>query len=192
MFAWPRSALRPPPGRPMLPEQQLQHRGRVNQLHRVAVMRPAERVHDRAGAIRRVGRGDQLGHPGEILGRAAADVRDHLRRVARVEPLHHLEDRPRMLERRIDAREAALVELVLPARLVGVGLLLGIPAREHAGRLVERVPLVDEERRVREQPDVLVVIPVLRSARSGSGRRETRCRCRRESGRSDRRRPPSG
>ena len=29
-------------------EQQLQHRRRVNELHRVAVVRPAERVHDRA------------------------------------------------------------------------------------------------------------------------------------------------
>ncbi len=66
-----------------------------------------------------------------------------------------------MLERRIDAGKPALIELVLPARFVGVGLLLGIPPREHAGRLVERIPLVDDERRVRKEPHVLVVIPLV-------------------------------
>ncbi len=146
----------------MLPEQQLQHRGRVNELHRVAVVRPPERVHDGAGAIWREGGRNQLGRPEKVLWAAAADRRDHVRRVACVEPLHHLEDRPRMLQRGIDLREASRVELVAPARLVRVGLRLRVPAREQAGGFVEGVRLRDEERRVREQPDVLVVVPLAR------------------------------
>ena len=94
-------------------EQQLQHRRGVNELHRVAVMRPAERVHDRAGAIGRAGGRDELGRRrGSPPALQPRDRRDHLRRVARVEALHHLEDRARMLQRRIDPGEAALVELV--------------------------------------------------------------------------------
>ena len=38
-------------GPPDVAEQQLEHRGRVNELDGVAVMRPPQRVHDRAGAI---------------------------------------------------------------------------------------------------------------------------------------------
>ena len=66
-----------------------------------------------------------------------------------------------MLERRIDPGKAALVELVVPARFVGVGLLLGDPSRRRRRALSSNAYCSrHEERRVGEQPDVLVVIAV--------------------------------
>ena len=153
--------VEPAAGPPDVAEQQLQHRRGVNQLHRVAVMRPAERIHDRADAIGRMGRGDELRRLHEVVGAAAADVRDRVRRVARIEALHHLEHRSRMRERGIDLREPLLVELVVPARLVRVRLLLVVPSGKHAALLVEGVLFRDQERRVGEQADVLVVIAVV-------------------------------
>ena len=115
--------IQPAASPPDVAQQQLQHRRRVDELHRVAVMRPAERVKDSAGLLRGARRGDEVGHLHELVGAAAANLRDLRRRVARVERLHHLEHRARMLQGRVDLREAALVELVGPARGVGVGTL---------------------------------------------------------------------
>ena len=67
-----------------------------------------------------------------------------------------------MLQRRVHPREAAFVQLVVPARLIGVHLAFVVPPAEHTTLLVEGVLLGHEERGVREEPHVLVVIAVAR------------------------------
>ena len=74
--------------------------------------------------------------------RAAADRRDHLRRVPRVVRLHQLEDGAWMLERFIDLRVTLGVEFIAPGRLV-VGLLRLVPAGEQA--FVERESFLESE-----------------------------------------------
>ena len=81
--ACPRSAMMPPPGRPMLPEQQLEDRAGADHLHAGGVLRPADGVAERGRALAaRVARSARR-RPEEVLGRDAADPLDHLRRVAR-------------------------------------------------------------------------------------------------------------
>ena len=98
--AWPRSAMIPPPGRPMLPEQQLEdRRGRGCTARRpcAASSRPRRRTPTCA-------RGPELSHSASATWRNCSrgmphDSLDHLRRVAREVALEDLEDAARVLER---------------------------------------------------------------------------------------------
>ena len=104
-------------------QQQLHHRAGADDLRADRVMRPAERVQDRAGAPRHRGRREHLAHLQEFLLRRAAGPFDLLGRVARVVLLHQVVDATRMLQRRIDFGEAVVAALVVPRRLVVLALV---------------------------------------------------------------------
>ena len=99
MEAWPRSARMPPPGRPMLPEQQLEDRRGPDVLHADRVLGPADRVAEGGGALAPEFAQSASATLQEQLARHAADLLHHLRRVAREVPLQDLEDAARVLER---------------------------------------------------------------------------------------------
>src|SRR4030095_16929261 len=73
--------------------------------------------------------------------------------------LHELEDRTRILERRIGLGVARGAELVAPARLV-VTLLLVVPAGKEA--VFEREALLNQERGIRVQLDIVFLVEVVR------------------------------
>ena len=136
--------VQPAAGASDVAQQQLQHRREVDQLHRVAVMRPTQGVHDRSCAVGRIGRGDDLGRFEEIFRPTAADARYHFGRVARVELLHELEHAAWVLHGGIDFGKTSPVQLVIPGGLV-VALLLRVPAGEQPFRFVERVAFPDQK-----------------------------------------------
>ena len=55
-------------------EQELQDAGGADDLHAGGVLRPADRVDDGAGALAAGVGAEQLGHPHELLRRAAAHL----------------------------------------------------------------------------------------------------------------------
>ena len=63
-------------------QQQLQDAGGADHLHAGRVLRPADRVDDRAGALAAGILAQHLRDPDDLLGRAAADLRHDFRRVA--------------------------------------------------------------------------------------------------------------
>ena len=116
---------------PDVAEDELEHGGRVNQLHRVAVLRPAQRIQDGPLPVGLSRGADDRGGFFELLGRAAADRGHGLGRVARTVLFHQLENAAGVLQGRIDFRVARGVELIVPAGFV-VALLLLVPAGEEA------------------------------------------------------------
>ena len=103
--AWPRSAMIAAARPPDVAEQQLQDRGRADDLHAVECCVQSDRVADRAGLARGPERDvKRVGDLEEALLRDAADLLDHLRRVAREMPLQDLKDAARMLQRRVAPR----------------------------------------------------------------------------------------
>ena len=153
-------------------QQELQDRGRADHLHAGRVLRPADRVADG----RRCGPGprrwpERLGDLQERLARRAADLLDHLRRVAGVVPAEDLEDAARVLQGRVGARRPGqladpgaegrgVVELahrlvagplarlgvVAPGRRV-VLLALGVEAGEEAGEVLGVLELLGDQGR---------------------------------------------
>ena len=94
----------PPPGRPMLPSEQLQDAGGADHLDPGRVLGPAQGVDDGAGPLPPGIAAQMLRHPHQLFGRASADLRHHLRRVAGEVALEQLEDASRMRQRRIGGR----------------------------------------------------------------------------------------
>src|SRR5579871_984284 len=183
--AWPRSATIPPPGRPHVPEQLLDDAGGADRLDAGRVLRPADGVDERAGALPAGVLRERLRHLDEVVDRAAARLRDELRRVPRVVPLEDLEDAARMhkrrvLRRRLAVREpfaaAAVTGLLAGRRAARAGDLhplvhpaldlvlpgLGVPAGEEAVRVLGvDEALVDDHRRVRVALDVVAELEVV-------------------------------
>ena len=95
-------------------EQELEHRGRADHLDARRVLRPAERVGDRADPLGVPRRSHDLADLEELVLRRPADPLDHVGRVAVHVLLQELEDAARVLERRVH-----LVGLRLGIRLVG-------------------------------------------------------------------------
>ena len=93
-----------------VPEQELDDRGGADVLDADRVLRPADRVDDRARPLASGVLTQRLGDLEELLLRAAADLRDHLRRVAAEVLLQQLEDATRMLERRVFLGRLAVLE----------------------------------------------------------------------------------
>ena len=77
-------------GHPDIAEQKLQHRRRVDELHRMAVLRPAERIEDRSRAARAAGGANDLRDTVEFLDRATTNLGDALRGVAGIMLLQEL------------------------------------------------------------------------------------------------------
>ena len=99
MFAWPRSARIPPPGRPMLPEQQLDDRRGADVLDADGVLGPAHRV----ARAPRCARGPEFSHSAsatsqEVSRGNAAELLHQLGRVAAEVALQDLEHAARVLE----------------------------------------------------------------------------------------------
>ena len=84
-------------GTPDIAEQPLQDRGGADHLHAGRVMRPADRVADRAGALAAGIARDSFGDLEKHLARAAGRALDHLRRIGRVMPPQDLIDAVRVL-----------------------------------------------------------------------------------------------
>src|SRR6185437_15765542 len=74
--------------------------------HADGVLGPADGIDECAGAVPPGVLREQFADLPEGVDRYAADVGDHLRRVARVVPFEHLEHAPRVLQRRVDLRDA--------------------------------------------------------------------------------------
>ena len=88
------AAARPP----HVAQQELEDRGRADELAAGRVMREPDRVDDGHHLVGPAALADDLGDLEELLGRDAGDRGDHLRRVARVVLAQELEDRARVLE----------------------------------------------------------------------------------------------
>src|SRR5262249_54200078 len=86
---------------PGIAEQKLNDRSSADHLRARGMLGPPERVGDCARALAARVPAEQLCHLDHILGTAAACSRYRVRSVARVMPLHNLQDAHRMLERRI-------------------------------------------------------------------------------------------
>ena len=108
-------------------EQQLQNRGRANRLGAGGMLREADRVADRARALRTRRAREAIGQVEKRRDRHAARLRDHLWRVAREVPDELLIHRSRMRQRRVASRSSVFVTVVLPGRDV-VPLRLGVPS----------------------------------------------------------------
>ncbi|ABA52345.1 hypothetical protein BURPS1710b_A0731 [Burkholderia pseudomallei 1710b] len=141
-------------------EQQLHHRARADHLRADRVVRPAERVQHRAGAAGHGRRREHLAYLQELVLRRAADLLDHLRRVARVVLLEQVVHAARVRERFVDLHEAVVAALVIPRRLVRVRVLVRVVAGIDA--VVEREILANDEREIRVMLDVLVLDLVVR------------------------------
>ena len=87
-------------------QQQLQDRRGADVLHADGVLGPADRVAERGRALASRVLGDRLAYLAEQLRRDAADLLDHLGRVAGEVPLQHLEHAARMLQRLVALRLA--------------------------------------------------------------------------------------
>ena len=160
-------------GPPDVAEQQLQDRGRPDDLHARAVLGPAHRVAERGGALTAGVGHERLGHGEQVGARDPADPLDHLRRVAAEVPLEDLEHAARVLEGLVAADVA---DEHAGTRLLGEGLR-GVLA--HAGGRRHLATLVHPRRAVvhagvgiesGEQPaEVLRVAEVLVHDRRGVG-----------------------
>jgi hypothetical protein len=85
-------------------QQQLENRGRANDLRAGAVLRPADGVDDGGGLLHvtaLANGGEQVGRLEELILGNARDALDDLRRVARVLTSEQLVDAPRMLKRHV-------------------------------------------------------------------------------------------
>src|SRR5262245_21998018 len=82
-------------------QEKLQYRGRPDHLHADGMLRPADRVADRAGLVRpRVGE-QRIGDLSKSLGRRAANLLDQLRRVALIMAAQNLIDTALVSQRQV-------------------------------------------------------------------------------------------
>ncbi len=112
--AWPRSAMIPPPGRPMFPSRSWMIAAVRIDLDAHRVLRPADRVDERAGALATRAIAQRLGDVQELLDAAATCVGDELRRVARVVTPQNLEDAAGMLQGVVGLRRSRRVTVPPP------------------------------------------------------------------------------
>ncbi len=148
-------------------QQHLQDRRGADVLHADAVVGPAHRVAERAGALASAVARERVGYPRELLGRDAADLLHHLRGVAREVPLEDLEDAVRVLQ--------GLVAEALPADRRATGAV-ALRARDLRADSLwdatrDAVVLVP----VRVPPGLRVVVPGCRGRSRRTGRRGPRC-----------------
>jgi hypothetical protein len=114
-------------------EQELDDGGGADVLDADRVLRPAERIDERRGALAAGVRAQGLGHRDDVLGAAAADLGHELRRIAPEVLLQELVDAAWMLERRVLLGRLAVPELGAAASLLGGvpdgGALLAVTCR---------------------------------------------------------------
>ncbi len=91
----------PPPGRPMLPSKRLHDRSGADDLRAREVMRPADRVANRSGALAAGVCAHRFGDLQKRLAGRAANLFHHFRRVALVVALQDLKDAMRILQRAV-------------------------------------------------------------------------------------------
>src|SRR4051794_31546608 len=158
-------------------QQQLQDRAGADVLHADAVLRPADAVDERGGALASGVRGPRLAHLAERVRRHATGFRDHLGGVAGVVPLEDLVDAPGMLQRLVArwlAMHADAVCLVLQCTrglplhrvVLPVGALV-LLAVELPGLWIVRAGLLVESRE--QAVEVLGVAEVLADDVRGVG-----------------------
>ena len=178
MLACPRRAMMPPPGRPMLPKQQLDDRGAADVLHADGVLRPADRVDPAGGALPTAVRGHRLA---QLLANCSGLIPqiscDHLRGVPGVVPLEDLEHATadpaasrRAGPRRVRQRRAAAAELVAAPRSDADSSLSPPPRAAASG------PRRRRARRSPRTPRARVVRARSRGRSRRTGRRGLRCR----------------
>ena len=113
----------PSAGPTHVPEQRLHDRRGADVLHPHGVVRPADRVGERAGPLAAAVVAQGLGDLAEQLLRDPTGALDHLRRVAGVVPLQQLEDAARVLERLVAVRRAGVLEAAAEGCPAGAVLL---------------------------------------------------------------------
>ena len=139
--AWPRSAMMPPPGRPMLPSSSWMIAARADDLHADGVLRPADRVGDRAGAAR----GPSSSQSASATSEELLDRQPHASatisgRVAGEVALQDLEDAARMLERRVLVRRLRRRSSISPVAAVARLLALRDPCSRLPARRCASMP----------------------------------------------------
>ena len=102
--AWPRSAMIPPPGRPMLPSSSCSSAQQPIICGAVGVLGPGHRVRPGRWSGRAPSWRGSSRRPLEHVAGAARHLLDHLRRVAAEVALDDLEDAARMLQRLVALR----------------------------------------------------------------------------------------
>ena len=107
MVEWPRMAMMPPPGRPMLPSNSCRMPAAADHLHAGGVLRPPQGVDDGAGPLAPGVAHSSSATRVQLLRRAAAHLGDELRRVASEMALEELEDAVWVLQGRVAWRLAA-------------------------------------------------------------------------------------
>src|SRR6185437_4149334 len=132
-----------------VPEQKLDDRRGPDVLDADRVLRPADRVAERGGALAAGVVAQRLRHHAELVAGNAADLLDELRRVAGVVAAQQLVHAPRMLERGILLGRLAVLErramAAVARRLALVRAHLALSRRAvdgHAGVLPGRVLVV--------------------------------------------------
>ncbi|MNS84790.1 hypothetical protein D3C72_1186280 [compost metagenome] len=103
---------------PHIAEQQLNHRHGADVLRPDGVLRPAQRVKERRGFIVSTGFGDVLADFQEVGFRCAADVFDHVWRIAGNVRFQQVPHAARVGKGGIAFRKAVFVQLVVPAGFV--------------------------------------------------------------------------
>ena len=103
MLEWPRRALTPPPGMPILPSRELDHRHGADVLRADRVLRPAQRVQN--GADFGVRRFRQVLHTARKPSFGCRQAADQFRGVAGEVGLHQVPHAARMA--RVGSRLAA-------------------------------------------------------------------------------------
>ncbi|OIQ64010.1 hypothetical protein GALL_544430 [mine drainage metagenome] len=135
-------------------QQYLHHRHGANVLRANGVLRPAERIQECSGFVRRRSFRDHLAHMEELLLRSAGDFGYHLGRIAGIVLLHQIEYAARILQCLIRQYKTVSALLVGPGRLVIAAFILVVAGEQ---TVVELVFAVDEKSCIRIFLDVFVL-----------------------------------
>ena len=146
----------PAAGPANISKQQLQNRGRANDLHAFRMLSPTDGVADRSGPLRTGCSSERMRHLVKKVRRNAADFLDHLRCVAREVPFQFLKDGLRILQCEIALRAAQIAAFVKPT-VAFVSTLLCVPAGEIAVSVIFRVAVFvgQNARGIRVMNDVI-------------------------------------
>src|ERR687897_3646262 len=130
---------------PDVAQEELQDRGRTDDLHALGMLRPADRVAQRRGLLPSRVLGQGPGYLEESLLRGAADLLDHLGRVPGEVALEDLEHAARVLQRHVGRPRHTGMHL--PAlSLTGLAHYASLAPPD--GGVIDRVSLVTPARRV--------------------------------------------